>query len=71
MRSFLVVLIFYCSVTISSEETQTKESISFYEKKPTIQRQIFINEVKKLISSVKKSSKKFTIEFQKLLTHQK
>ena len=68
MRSFLVVLIFYCSVTISSEETQTKESISFYEKKPTIQRQIFINEVKKLISSVKKSSKEFTIEFQKLLS---
>ena len=68
MRSFLVVLIFYCSVTISSEETQTKESISFYEKKPAIQRQIFINEVKKLISSVKKSSKEFTIEFQKLLS---
>jgi len=68
MRSFLAVLIFYCSTTLSSEGAQKKESISFYEKKPAVQRQIFINEVKKLISNVKKSSKKFTIEFQKLLS---
>tara|TARA_B100001250_G_scaffold403498_1_gene418129 strand:- start:146 stop:340 length:195 start_codon:yes stop_codon:yes gene_type:complete len=59
-----VLLIFYCSATIGSEKTQTKESISFYEKEPAIQRQIFIDEVKKLISSIKKALKNLQLNFK-------
>ncbi len=43
MRLIFIILFFYCSNILSSEENQTKELDSFLNKKPAEQREIFIN----------------------------
>jgi murein L,D-transpeptidase YafK len=43
MRLIFIILFFYCSNILSSEENQTKELDSFFNKKPTEQKEIFIN----------------------------
>ncbi len=43
MRLIFIILFFYCSNILSSEENQTKELDSFFNKKPAEQKEIFIN----------------------------
>ena len=49
MRLIFIILFFYCSNILSSEENKTKELDSFFNKKPAEQREIFINEFRKII----------------------
>jgi len=51
MRFFLLILFFYCSNVLSSEDNQAKDSDSFFNKKPEIQREIFVKKFRDLISN--------------------
>ena len=60
MRLIFIILFFYCSNILSSEENKIKKLDSFFNKKPAEQREIFINKFRKIIlkknTSVEKSS---------------
>ncbi len=72
MRLIFIILFFYCSNILSSEENQTKELDSFFNKKPAEQREIFINKFRKIIlnknTSVEKSTESITTQTDNIKT---
>jgi len=50
MRSFFLVLTFYCSNILSLEQDQPKDYKSFFNKNPTEQRDIFIKKLKNIFT---------------------
>ena len=72
MRLIFIILFFYCSNILSSEENQTKELDSFFNKKPAEQREIFINEFRRIILnkniSVEKSTESITTQTDNIKT---
>ncbi len=66
IRPFFAALILFCSFSLSSQENDSKEPDSFYDKKPSVQRQILVNESKKLFLYLEKKTKNLIFEFKEL-----
>ena len=72
MRLIFIILFFYCSNILSSEENKIKKLDSFFNKKPAEQREIFINKFRKIIlkknTSVEKSSESIITQIGNIKT---
>ena len=65
IRIVVVALILCCSHNLGSQENERKESNNFYDKKASVQRQILVNKLQKLIFNVKINTTKSALTFPK------
>ncbi|MDC0183138.1 L,D-transpeptidase family protein [Nitrosomonadales bacterium] len=65
---FLAALILFCSSSLGFQENDSKEPDNFYDKKPSVQRQILVDEYKKVFLYLEKKSENFIFEFKELLS---
>ena len=65
IRIVVVAFILCCSHNLGSQENERNESNNFYDKKASIQRQILVNKLQKLIFNVKINTTKSALTFPK------